>query len=83
MNAKVHCSRYNKFLTLCYLLSFCVEEFLFLDEAGPKKGHDPDNEVLLPILKEADSLIDLLVDLHGELDLQLVWELLHEDVEIA
>ena len=76
-------NRYKKFLTFCNLLALRVEEFLFLDKAGSQKSHDPDNKVLLLILKEANSLVDLLVDLHGELDLQLVGEFLHEKIKVA
>jgi hypothetical protein len=65
------------------LLALRIEEFLFLDEAGSQKSYDPDNKVLLLILKEADSHVYILVNLYSELDLQLIGKFLHEKIKVT
>jgi len=65
-------------LTLSDIFGLLVDVVLLLNVEGPHERADPDDEGLVLALEEVDRLIDLLVNLHGQLDPDLVRELLDE-----
>ena len=63
------------------LVPFEVDVGLLLHEIGLQERADPGYQRHRLVLHEVDVLVRLLVDVQRDLDLQVVWQLIHEDVE--